>query len=358
MSDRYSLLGVGNDQLLASLIALVRRGNALTADVLAHLAEVDGRRLYTDAGFSSLFAYCTERLGMCESMAGRHIAAARVGRRYPQVFARVARGELSLSALCAVSPHLNQENAAGLFAACTGKSRRRVEELLAARFPQADVRESVRLKPLSVDRYAVQFTADAEFRDLLEQARALASHQLPGGEVPELLKLALRAFVATTEKRRFGVGRRARVARPAQGASGTAQEHRAVPGDFGPHPPVDSSAPASSSAQPVSRARRQRHVPAQVAREVYARDLGECGFVSKDGRRCGARVFLELDHVLPVAVGGASVPENLRLRCRAHNALHARCYFGRRWPHEALSKQQVVDDSQGGVVPQATGAWS
>ncbi len=340
MGDRYSLRGVGDDQLLASLIALVRRGNALTAEVLAHLAEVDERQLYADAGFSSLFAYCTEKLGMCESMAGRHIAAARVGRKYPYVFAQVACGALSLSALCAMAPRLNLENAAELFEACSGKSRRRVEELLAARFPQADVRESVRLKPLSVDRYAVQFTADTEFRDLLEQARALASHQLPGGEIPELLKLALRSFVATTEKRRFALGRKARSVPQQKGA-----------GVMGSLPPGGSAAKATASSK------RSRHVPASVAREVYGRDHGECGFVSKDGRRCCSRVFLELDHEQPFADLGGQTAKNLRLRCRAHNGWHARRYFGRRWMNAATRKGQT-NATQGGRVPQAMGPIS
>ena len=37
-----------------------------------------------------LFAYCVEALGFCKSSAGRRIAAARVCRKYPVAFARVA----------------------------------------------------------------------------------------------------------------------------------------------------------------------------------------------------------------------------------------------------------------------------
>ncbi len=67
--------------------------NELTSDLLAHLAELDERRLYVELGFPSLFAYCKESLGLSESSAGRRITAARVGRRFPGVFAAVARGE-------------------------------------------------------------------------------------------------------------------------------------------------------------------------------------------------------------------------------------------------------------------------
>jgi hypothetical protein len=39
--------------------------------------------------------------------------------------------------------------------------------------------------------------------------------------------------------------------------------------------------------------------------------------------------MLELDHIDPFSRGGASTPDNLRLRCRAHNQLHAEECFGR-----------------------------
>src|SRR5471030_1772608 len=147
MRDRFRLGGVGNQELVAALSVLVQRENHLMSDLLAHLAELDERRLYLDLGFTSLFAYCTEALGFCKSSAGRRIAVARVCRKYPEAFARVARGELQLSVLSLLGPHLNPENAAQLFEACRRKSCEQVEELLAARFPKPDVRDSIRRLP-------------------------------------------------------------------------------------------------------------------------------------------------------------------------------------------------------------------
>src|SRR5450432_1444768 len=89
----------------------------------------------------------TEALGFCKSSAGRRIAVARVCRKYPEAFARVARGELQLSVLSLLGPQLNAENAAELFKACSRKSCEQVELLLAARFPRPDVREAIRRLP-------------------------------------------------------------------------------------------------------------------------------------------------------------------------------------------------------------------
>src|SRR5438034_3568797 len=147
MRDRYRLGGLGNDQLLAALSALVQREHELLSDFLAHLAELDQRRLFLGLGYPSLFAYCTEQLGLSKSSAGRRIAAARVCRRFPEAFGRVARGDLQLSVLCELGKYLNSENAAELFDACRGKSYELCLELLAARFPKPDVRDSIRRLP-------------------------------------------------------------------------------------------------------------------------------------------------------------------------------------------------------------------
>src|SRR6187455_332550 len=156
MSNQYRLVDVGNSQLLAGLSELVQQSNGLTAQVIAHLVELEERMLHLELGFSSLFAYCVEGLGMSEGTAGRRVTAARVCRRFPEAFERVARGQLHLCALCALAPHLNPENAAELFEACRGKTRRQIDELLAARFPRPDVREQIRRLPV---RAQVQPTA-------------------------------------------------------------------------------------------------------------------------------------------------------------------------------------------------------
>ena len=148
MSNQYRLVELGNSELLAGLSELVQQSNVLTARVLAHLVELDERMLHLELGFSSLFAYCVEVLGMSEGAAGRRLTATRVCRRFPEAFERVSRGELHLCALCALAPHLNPESASELFESCRGKTRRQIEELLAARFPRPDVREQIRRLPV------------------------------------------------------------------------------------------------------------------------------------------------------------------------------------------------------------------
>jgi len=136
---------------------------------------------------------------------------------------------------------------------------------------------------LSADRFGVRFTADTEFRERLEEVRALASQrdaaQRRGdGDLLSLMKRGLEAYRRELRKERFGVGSKPRLV-PSQRAE---------------------------SGEPAGRSRR---VAAAVAREVYLRDGGCCTFCSEDGRRCGVRRFFELDHVLPWAAGGESTLE-------------------------------------------------
>jgi 5-methylcytosine-specific restriction endonuclease McrA len=44
--------------------------------------------------------------------------------------------------------------------------------------------------------------------------------------------------------------------------------------------------------------------------------------------RCSETHLLELDHILPIARGGQSTVDNLRVRCRAHNQHEAERVFG------------------------------
>ena len=96
--------------LLARLDALVERDRTTTAKLLWHLGEVEARGLFRDEGYSSLFEYCVKKLHMSEGEAALRVRAARLGRRFPVVLSKVARGELHLSALRALAPELTEEN--------------------------------------------------------------------------------------------------------------------------------------------------------------------------------------------------------------------------------------------------------
>ena len=130
----------------------------------------------------------------------------------------------------------------------------------------------------------MQFTVSRETHDKLRRAQDLLRHSIPTGDAAAIFNRALTILLADLERAKLAAAVQPRSARSA--ASGS------------------------------------RHVPAAVKREVWKRDGGQCAFVGTEGR-CTERGFIEFHHVRPYADGGATVVENLELRCRAHNVYEA-----------------------------------
>jgi hypothetical protein len=322
--SRYCLSHLPDPDLLRALRSLVAQDRATTASLLAHLTEVDARKLYLPAAYPSMFDYCVGELGLSEQSAFKRIRAARVARQFPALFTMIAEGRLHLSAVIVLSSYLTPANADELLAAAAGKSKAKVEQLLAERFPRSETLALVtgvsprgdeplspgrvdgagsvtagrkepppprsKEAPIVAERYALQLTIGRATHDKLRYAQALLGHQLPAGELAQVLDRALDALIRQLEHRKFAATDRPRPRR-------------------------------RPSAHP-------RHVPAEVRRAVWERDGGRCTFVSEAGRRCPARERLEFDHVEPVARGGRATVQGIRLRCRAHNQFAAEIAFG------------------------------
>src|SRR5262249_30252730 len=151
--SKYSLSNVGDEALLRNLAALVARDRATTAEMLAHIAEVDSRKLYLPAAFPSMYAYCLGELHMSEDAAFKRIRAARAASQFPAVFASLSDGRLHLSGVVLLAPHLTPENAKELLAAATHKTKAEIERLLAQRFPRPDLPELVQALAPALQTY-------------------------------------------------------------------------------------------------------------------------------------------------------------------------------------------------------------
>ncbi len=315
---------LSDQDLLAQVARLATAERGSTAALVAHLAELYGRRLHERAGFSSLFTFCTNALRLSEYEAYDRMKAAKVARRFPSVLASLAAGELTLTTIRLLAPHLTSGNHRDLFAAAAGKGKRQVQELLAERFPEPDVPATVRklpspsgafapappplVRPLSPGRYQVTFTAASQTREKLELAQDLLRHAVPTGDPAQIFARALDVLVEELVRLKFAAT---------------------------PHPRPSRGQPDDS-----------RNIPAEVRRIVYIRDRGRCAYVGPDGRACGERAFVEFHHVIPYAAGGRPTVENVQLRCQPHNSYEAAVYY--RPPREHGSRpagDPVHDDA-------------
>src|SRR6266436_6063033 len=125
-------------QLVHRLASLTAQERVTTAALLAHLAEVDARRLYLPAAYPSMYAYCVHELHLSEDAAYRRITAARLAREFPAILDEIADGRLHLSGVGLLAPHLTAGTAAGLLAAAAHKTKSEIEALIAGRFPRTE----------------------------------------------------------------------------------------------------------------------------------------------------------------------------------------------------------------------------
>jgi hypothetical protein len=328
----YSLTHLSDECLRRALSAAAANESQATAELLAHIAEFDERKLFLPAAYPSMLAYCVGELRLAEEAAKKRIWVARAGREIPGVFEALASGRVHLSGLVVLAKHLSPGNASELLAAATHRSREEIERLVAERFPKLDMPAQVtpvavaaaaghgegspgnvgchemtappanegspgnppvraRVCPLSAEAYAVQFTRSREADERFRYLQSLLGHQVASGNLAEVYDRAVRELIARMERVRFGA-----CTKPRSG------QHR------------------QNSAS--------RYIPAEVQRAVWKRDGGQCTYVSESGHRCEAHGDVEFDHVIEVARGGEATVDGIRLRCRGHNQFTAERTFG------------------------------
>jgi hypothetical protein len=245
-----------------------------------------------------------------------------------------------------LNPHLTPENHEAVLARARSRSRREIEALVAELAPRPDLPSSVRklqrvpaptplsataspvtgmkataeaasesalpisspatparrpiIETTSPERYRVQFTIGKESHDKLRRVQALLRREIPDGDPSVIFDRAIALLLERVEKEKLGATTNPRAIRP------------------GTDTQVSGSRPTS------------RHTPSYIKRSAWQHDGGQCAFVSKDGRRCTERAFLEFHHVRPYALGGPTSVENISLRCRRHNQYEAELVFGPR----------------------------
>ena len=61
-----ALSALSDDELLLRLSELLQQSRCVESELVAHIGEVDARKLYAEKASSSMFVYCTEVLHLCE----------------------------------------------------------------------------------------------------------------------------------------------------------------------------------------------------------------------------------------------------------------------------------------------------
>ena len=335
---------ISDDDLLRRLTELLTKSRRVEVELIAHIGEVDARRLFASKA-SSMFVYSTEVLNLSEHEAYLRITVARAARKHPILLEMLSDGRLHLSGIAKLVPLLTETNCETLLARAVHQSKRKIEELVAELSPKPDVPAAMRklpgrrknappmeiqlgpggvgrrsgseqerpsaettracsaapvpakpavVEPIAPARWKVQFTASNELRAKIERLRALMRSSVPEGDLAAIIEEAVTEKLERLEAKRF-----AKTKAPRKSLEET------------------NTSPSS------------RHIPAAVKRAVCERDQRQCTFVTEDGRRCSEREGLEFHHHKPYGRGGDHSVNNISLVCRCHNGYLAERDYGK-----------------------------
>ncbi len=408
MTHTHSLCTIPDDELLHRLVELLRDSRRTEADLVAHIGEVDRRRLYARQASPSMFSYCTHVLHLSEPEAYLRITAARAVRSHPVLLPMLADGRLHLSGIAKLAPHLTPETRDALLSRATHRSKRQILELIAEICPRPDVPSLVRKLPgARREMPPAVLPAPGEHYVAAGIAAVVFGHEVPADRIGPgqadvgasgdggvgAAPLVSPAEAANLEKRpgeatggmELGPGR---VGSPRHVVEPLAPSRYKVQftanaelkdklerlqallcsevpdGDLGAI--IDRAvsekldrlearrfAKRGSSRQTKtvaqSKPRLSRHIPAAIRRAVHQRDGGRCRYVDEARRRCPARHRLEYHHLHPFGVGGGHTLENVRLMCRTHNLCLAEHDYG----PEAMAAYRTDRERPGAPDPPA-----
>ncbi len=305
-----------DEDLLNAIKVLTQSERDLVVKILQHLREIERRRLYADLGYSSLFDYTVRELGFSEGQANRRITAMRMMKDLPEMEAKIAAGTLTLSnvqqaqtlirELEKSSPEskLGKEQKLAILAKVECKSVREAQKELIAISPAlAMPRERERV--VTEDITEVRFLMTESLKAKLEELRSLLGSEGATMSYAELFDTMTDLSIAAVKARKFGKKRSTEVATD---------------------PEIDAdvvASPSTSNAEQTTLSDNPRYVSKAIKHEVWKRDRGCC-------TNCGSRRHLNYDHIQPVALGGVSSADNLRLLCFGCNQRASVNIFGPR----------------------------
>ena len=362
--NESKIKNLSDQDLISNLKNLIQQERSLLTEILLHLREVEERRIFLTLGFSSLYEYVTQELGYNEAQAYRRIQAMRVLREVPEIEEKIDQGKLTLTQITQAQEYfrsekkkgvpLSQEEKQEVLNEIETKSTRETEKYFIKLSPELAAKDKTRL--IDEERVEIKFVANQKLLEKLNRFKVLDAHAQTNPDYADLFErlvdLALKQKdpelkrknnskknVKATLEKRLENSTKENTKKSANVNEEThdlfSENNRKEPENKthdleSKNSSLNKSSFQNKNSSPkLSAQTNPRSTPAQVKREVMARDQGACTYKSSiTGKICGSKYQVELDHVIPVALGGLSTVDNLRVLCRNHNMHEAVRIFG------------------------------
>lgn len=372
------------EELLSQTRNLVDQEREVTLKLIEALREIERRMLYADLGYASLFEFCIKHLSLSEGSAQRRIAAMRLVRDLPEVKRSLETGSLSLTnaaklhSVFQAKKKQRQELKAPakieVLNQVMGLTQRECESKLYELLPEAvKATRQERERVISQDAVELKLVVSGELHRKLLRLKELLSHTVPDGSYVKILERLTDQEIEKLESRKGLRKRKGALSRSisestatpvpversqskdAEVCTGAAVSGREEDRDIAVgsvQRPSDrlttdrlknrtTDLKVVQRAQATTRATKVMQESSQntgqvaqvaekgvtstatVRRLVWRRSSGMCQYPG-----CKSRYRLEVDHIVPKALGGKGTLDNLRMLCRTHNLQQAQEKLG------------------------------
>lgn len=269
-----------DSQLIDKTDSLVKEERELLTDILHHLAEIERRRLYSEYGYKSLIDMAIQRFGYSSDQAWRRVQAMRLMTALPEIEEKINSGALNLTHLGlaqtlfkqeAKTVALSNERKAAIIEEIENTTTREAERIVLKHSSSPKAFAPDRERVLNDDLVEYKFSGSNAIAEKAKILKGLLAHSDPNANMAELVEKAFDTLIDRLEN----------------------QKKTAAP----------------------------RKIRKENETNSAVKTPDECD-------HCGSRYALEVDHIVPKAVGGSDHPENLRLLCRSCNQRAAVRFFG------------------------------
>lgn len=332
-----NLQNLSDEALQISIEKAVQTERDSTSVVLHHLREVDRRRLYSKLKYQSLKDYAVKHLKYSESEAWLRISAMQLLKELPQIEQKINDGSLPLSNLVlakrAFSHARTVTSASREMAPISTDAKldvmkklenvsKREALIILERETGVAVKASEGIRELSDGNYEIRSILSNYSFELIKNLKGALAHSHPSLTNGELIKLALEAL-----KREIDPSLKA------QRQSAKIRMQAAVA-------PIPEQAQSVSVAEKSRATRNSRYIPSAVRHHIWLRDKGMC-------TNCESKHAVQVEHIIPIARGGETSIENLKLLCRSCNQRTAIENFGIRKMQSYLKTPTYLYDFNG-----------
>ncbi len=247
------------------LLQLRQKEKRITSEILDKLQMMEDCRGYLAMGFSSLFDYLVRGLNYSEATAYQRQACVRLVKEVPEIKEKIDKGTLSLSAVTSAYKHIRKKPTKGkrqVILEIENKSVKEVKKMF-----------SEPMKPLKVkktefqDRVYLRLELTHEQNERLQKLKALKSHKHSLESLFEyLIEKELKSYEGTRFKR--------------------------------------------------TKSESPRQISQKLRNHVLKIADYQCQYPG-----CVSDHLLQVDHIVPVRLGGDQRAENLQVLCASHNRM-------------------------------------